>query len=526
MEVQVSKENICINKLVAQKKELLSIHNDIIVPDSKPDILNTINVTGNVCILKKEVMEDKVKIDGSINTYVMYLPDSKDDNLRALNCVLDFSENIAVPGAKEGMMLVIKSEIKSLDCKVINGRKISITANVEFNIKVYTNENVDIINSINNIEHIQTLEETFNVNSLVGTGKTTVYAKDTLNIDSIDELAEILKVNLNLINKDMKISYNKILAKAEIETKIMYLTEDNRIGRVNGKIPIVGFIDLQNISEDNMCDIVYELKNLQIRPNPAEEHSIYVEIEMEVCAEAYEKKQINLIQDLYSPVMPLNFTQKNILSSSERMDFTKDFTIKEKVKISDAIEGDLVDVQVDASLVNTQITNSKIVYSGDLNLNMIFSNSNSLYSRVAKIPFELSLDNVANTDKIDIETQITIGETNFDMQNNQEIEAEIDMEIYTKINQNANMNIIENIEVSEDSNQGAGDYDSLILYIVRPGDTLWKIAKRFNSTVEEIARMNGIENANKIDVGQKLYIPKFNYTRKENKQNEEQPTYV
>ena len=92
MEVQVSKENICINKLVAEKKELVFVHNDMIVPDSKPDILNTINISGNVCIYKKEIMDDKVKIDGNINTYIMYLPDSKDDNLRAINCNLDFSE--------------------------------------------------------------------------------------------------------------------------------------------------------------------------------------------------------------------------------------------------------------------------------------------------------------------------------------------------------------------------------------------------------------------------------------------------
>ena len=38
MEVQVSKENICINKLVAEKKELIFVNSDMIVPDSKPDI--------------------------------------------------------------------------------------------------------------------------------------------------------------------------------------------------------------------------------------------------------------------------------------------------------------------------------------------------------------------------------------------------------------------------------------------------------------------------------------------------------
>ena len=235
MEIEVNKEKICINKLVAEKKELIFVQNDMIVPDSKPDVLNTINATGNVCIYKKEVMEDKVKIDGNINTYIMYLPDSKEDNLRALNFSLDFSETISVPNAREGMVLVTDAKIKDIECKVINGRKISIKVGIEFLIKVYSNEDVDIISKINNIDDIQTLEKNFNINSLIGNGNTAIYAKETLNIDPKDELAEILNVDINLTNKDIKLSYNKVLTKADAEVKIMYLTEDNRIGKITRK---------------------------------------------------------------------------------------------------------------------------------------------------------------------------------------------------------------------------------------------------------------------------------------------------
>ncbi len=44
-------------------------------------------------------------------------------------------------------------------------------------------------------------------------------------------------------------------------------------------------------------------------------------------------------------------------------------------------------------------------------------------------------------------------------------------------------------------------------YIVQPGDTIWSIAARFNTTVEAIAIANRLINPNFIYVGQKLIIP-------------------
>ena len=49
----------------------------------------------------------------------------------------------------------------------------------------------------------------------------------------------------------------------------------------------------------------------------------------------------------------------------------------------------------------------------------------------------------------------------------------------------------------------------MVIYFVKKGDTLWKIAKKFKSTIEDIARINNIEDVDKIDIGQQLYIPKY-----------------
>ncbi|MCI8344768.1 MAG: LysM peptidoglycan-binding domain-containing protein [Clostridia bacterium] len=36
---------------------------------------------------------------------------------------------------------------------------------------------------------------------------------------------------------------------------------------------------------------------------------------------------------------------------------------------------------------------------------------------------------------------------------------------------------------------------------------MWKIAKRFRSTVEAISTLNGIEDVNNLQIGEQLFIP-------------------
>ena len=157
-----------------------------------------------------------------------------------------------------------KINVKKIETKILNGRKINIKVILEVETRVYSNDSVDIISGVNNLDDIQILNNQKTVCLLLGEGNTKVYAKDTISIDQVDDLAEIMKVEIKIVDREIKISYNKVLAKAEADVSIMYLTEDNRIKNVSAKIPIMGFIDIENISEENICDLDYDIKNLLI----------------------------------------------------------------------------------------------------------------------------------------------------------------------------------------------------------------------------------------------------------------------
>lgn len=507
MSIKTSKENICVNQIIGQKEENIRIEGDEIVPDIKPDILNVISSSGTVCIYKKEIQDGKIRFDGSVYVYTIYMADDENSSIRSINSSLDFSRTIEMNNITQDMQLENLCKIQSIDCKILNGRKISLEANLKMEIKVYSNKNIEIMNDITDMNDIQKLERSYNINSLLGRGTTKVSAKDTVTINSEDNLSEILKVRLDIRNKETKISYNKVLAKADTVVNIIYLTEDNRIGTTTATIPVMGFIDIQDINEQNLCDVSYELRNIAIKPNNIEEHSIYIEAEIEITSFVYENKEMKIIQDLYSPSTELECKQRKIRIMQNKRNIRQTCNIRKQEIIQEIGRNKIYDVEVKPVIINTQTINGRVSYEGELNLTILFASDSDtgIRSKTVVEPFNFNIADEQVTLNTSINTTIDVTMQDFIVMPDESIDMKVDLEFNLSISNMEELNIID--EVNNVENRNREKY-SIVIYYTKKGDTLWNIAKRFGSTIDEIVKVNKIENPDIIMPGEQLFIPR------------------
>jgi len=87
-----------------------------------------------------------------------------------------------------------------------------------------------------------------------------------------------------------------------------------------------------------------------------------------------------------------------------------------------------------------------------------------------------------------------------------------------QINRIANPNLIypgQNLRITTNINEGSTSEMGHKIYTVVRGDNLWNIAKRYGTTVQEIAQINNISNTRLIYPGQRLKIP---YNQESNNQ--------
>ena len=508
MSIKTSNENICINRIILQKEENFMVEGDEIVPDIKPDVLNIISTNGTVCVYKKELQDGKIKIDGTLNIYTLYIADDETASMRCISSCLDFSKTVEAAGIKSDMQLEQAITIKSIDARILNGRKINLKAMLNINLCVYANEYIDILKDVEDLNDMQKLNKVCTIHSLIGRGSTSVYAKDTLKIDKMDNLLEIIKVKTSITNKETKVSYNKVLAKADMNVKIVYLTDDNRINSASISIPIMGFIDIQNVNENNVCDVSYQLKNLTIKPNNLEEHSIYIDAEVEVNCFVYDNRDIQIIQDLYSPSRELVYKQEDIKILKNKRNIKQTCNIRNAERISEIGKNKIYDVEVSPVILNKQMSEGRISYDGEINLTFLFGSTEEgtgVNSKIVVEPFSFNIADDQIRSDTKLETNIEVLAQDFIVMPDESIDVRVDLGFNLSMLDTDEIKIISEVEENENRNR---ETYSIVIYYTKMGDTLWNIAKRFGSTVAEIVRVNNIENQDQIMPGEQLFIPR------------------
>ena len=127
--------------------------------------------------------------------------------------------------------------------------------------------------------------------------------------------------------------------------------------------------------------------------------------------------------------------------------------------------------------------------------------------RKMKLPFNFSMEARGVSAKNRVETRVEIKQNDFIVQGSGNIYCKIQLEMQASISHTREINVIKEINVEDDI--PCPSY-SMVIYFVRSGDSIWKIAKKFKSTVADIVKVNEIEDENKIYPGMQLFIPKYN----------------
>lgn len=490
----MEKNTIAIHKKMAEKTKNIEVKGDIIVPDTKPDIVNIISTNTNPYIYKEDCTEGKYRFDGNVDTHIIYL--SENGETKCIQTTLDFMDLIEDTKIQAEMSTKYRIEIVSVDTKILNERKISVTIALKICFNFFARIEIEYLDDLNSLAGVEKLQESVDLNTIVAANQIKSSLKEDISIDETDMIDEILKSDVSVTNLENKMSYNKVLSKADVNIKILYITQSAKVGTVEATVPIMNFIDMEHVTDEDTCQTDFKIRNMLFKQNAKEMRSISCQIDFEVSCEVYKKQTIEIVQDMYGIDKNISFNQKTIEVQTGTESAKEIVNINQNILVEDIRS--IYDVDCRASITNKTVAGNSCNYEGELCADIYFDTGNNLGVKSAKIPFMVKLE--CDTDDI----EINFLKKHFRL-NNEDVVCDIDLEIKPNAANYKTIHMIQDVQEEEYNDES--DY-AMIVYFVKEGDTIWNIARDFKVTMNSIIQNNNLQDDNKITAGEKLYIMK------------------
>lgn len=518
MSLELVKESIKINNLIGEDTAQTIVEHDLIVPDTNPDAARILLIDGEVYEKSSEVLQDKVAVNGAIRYKILYISDDESGKVRSINTSSDFSYNVDVLNARFGLKPNIKCEIEHIEHEILYGRKIKVKAIVKFDVKVCEEVEHDFVNNINGLEDIEILKDNIDVNSTLGENNAYCNVSEAIEIPAgKPTIKEILRNDIKIVGKDYKVSDNKIIAKGDLNVLTLYIADDeeNSIQFIENELPFTQFIELQGINDACECEVDYRVINYSFNAGEDSDGELRIlnaEVELMLKAQAYESKRVDILADAYSLSRKLTIDQKSFK--------TKKIVGKEKnqINIKDTvyINGDnpeiveVFNVLSKPSVLECNIENGKVTIEGAIKNNVLYLANNSehpISCYDCEVPFKENIEIKDINPKMTCEVEIEVEHSSYSMVSANEVEIRVILNICIKVVDTVELPLVTKV-TDNPLEDRKSESPSIIIYFSQPDDNMWKIAKKYYTTVDNIKKINNLSDDDDILPGQQIIIPR------------------
>ena len=119
-----------LNQIVRKGRAFtqITVDDDCIVKDSKPDIVKMIHTKGRVVVEEVKVENRTVWVSGQLRFTVLYRSDSEGSKLETLSDSVSFREKIYMDEVLEDDRVWVNQRVEDLNITAINSRKLAVRA--------------------------------------------------------------------------------------------------------------------------------------------------------------------------------------------------------------------------------------------------------------------------------------------------------------------------------------------------------------------------------------------------------------
>ena len=538
-------------KLVDMKRKepvRMTIDEDILVPDVKPDLERILAMEGKIRLSERELHTgqaetDRVKITGDIVLQTLYVPEHMVDGepIVSIESKIPF-KNEAEVKAGPSSDLVIAPTVESIDYTVINERKFRVSATVVFGIKEYGSVDVEVFEGVRD-EEVQMLKEKINLTDVAARKTEPMEIKEDLVLkENMPEIRKILTYDANVVENHKQITKEKAVINASVYCNILYLGAEENPDAMKaedaaapesepvlvpvfyqGKTEFTQFIRLDgdyNPSEQNPAGSKVNFNiassNLTAKEDGnGKRNAFELDMNVDTGLELYKNIEKEVVTDVYHHLKDTQFETDEIGVMSLGGSGVAEISAREIVNVPERYGNvdKVVYISGNISEKRSFIDQTKSIVEGVVTVNLICTSADAnktAFNVTQEIPFRSAMEIPGITPEMTANNDIVLKELWFDKINNKQIEVNAGILVNTAVSSQEKHYLVKNVSFLE-SPQDSNTLPGIVLYIAKAGDTIWNVAKRYRTTIDELKKINDLEVGKEIRPGTKLLIVAKNH---------------
>jgi len=519
MENQLVREKIYLDQNINRESTQILLEGDIIVPDVKPDMAQILSTDARVLIEKTEVSADRVNFIGKMDLGVLYIAKGPDKSVFSMNVTTPIDDFINLDGVTRDMWVNAKAELANIDYKMLNDRKINYRAVVNVGVGAEYTDVRDVVVNIEDVPDNQLLKSTLSLNKTVENKLDHFTVKDQISLPSSKpNIQDIIQCSVQISNKDIRVASGRVSISGELYVSTLFKGDgdENLVEFIENEIPFNGSVDVTGVNDDMYADVTLSVEDqyIQVRPDSdGEDRILDIEVSVGVILKVYSTQKAEILEDAYSIDQRLDIVKSKVKYPKLVCRNKNQTTIKEVVQVDNNCPDILQIFKVKGSVLLDEIKaiEDKIIAEGAIQADILYlaeSDDTPLYSFKSVIPYRQVIETKGSTSDMAVNLDICIDHVAFNMLSKRETEVRFLLTFNTQVIEEKSVDVITDIEFNEMDPGVLENMSSMTIYVVQPEDSLWKIAKRYNTGIDELLAVNEIDSPSKICPGQKLLILK------------------
>ncbi len=516
--MELIKKNLHMNRVKANMSTQITLEDDFIVSDVKSDIDEIITSSGKIQIENVRVNNQKINVKGKLMFALLY--GSMDDNrlLHNMTGEIPIEELINVEGVMDTDSVNIRCDIEDLTIGIINSRKISVRTIISIKCIVEDLYDIEPVVDIVSEEKMDCLKKELDISQLAVMKKDIFRIKDEMDIPSNKQnMSQILWDNINVRSISTKLMDGKIDIAGELQMFVLYEAEEESapVQWIESIMPFGGSIDMPECDENMIADISANVANASIGIKPdydGEQRVIEYEMVLDLNIKIFKEESVIVVSDVNCVACQLNPTFVKAKMNSILMKNVSKCKVADKIKI-DAEKGNIMQLCCSSGKVKIEDIipgDNEINVNGVVNLDIMYISSDDklpICMQTESIPFEHNVEASGVNNESIVTIRPALEQLNVNMAGNNEIEVKGYVTLDCLVFDTFIEEIIESIEQSEFDMDEVRKTPCIVGYKVKKGDTLWKIAKKYYTSVESLKLINELKG-DELAEGQMLLVVK------------------